>query len=86
MSIDSTDVALAQAGVGGAVGHVGAEATLLHHHGQVGGRVGAELAQRRRRRPAPALLGLREQRPRLVQRHGEQLLLARRGCACRTRA
>ena len=85
--VDGLDrVALAQAGVGGAVGHVGAEAALLHDDGQVGGRVGAELAQRRCRRPAPALLGLGEERPRLVERDGEELVLAASGCACRTRA
>ena len=69
-------VALAQAGVGGAVGHVGAEAAVLDDDGQVGGRVGAQLAQRRGRGPAPALLGLREQRLRLGEGHGQQLLLA----------
>src|SRR6202451_3406718 len=39
------DVTLAQAGVGDAVGHVGAEAAVFDDDRQVGGRVGAQLAQ-----------------------------------------
>ena len=77
-------VALAQRGVGLAVGDVGAEPALLDHDRLAGDRVGAELLERRlRRRAAAALLGLGEQRQRLVERDGEQLLLGSRASASR---
>ena len=66
----------AQRGVGRAVGDVRAEAAVLDHHREPGRRVVADLAQRRLDRAATALLGLREQRQRLLERDGEDLLLA----------
>ena len=62
-------VALAQRRVGLAVGDVRAEPAVLDHHRLAGGRVGAQLAQRRGgRRGAPAaLLGLGVDLQRLVE-------------------
>ena len=59
-----------------AVGHVRAEPALLDHHRLLGDRVRAHLPQRRGGGPALPGLGRGEQRQRLVQRDGEQLLLA----------
>ena len=55
-------VPLAQAGVGGAVRHVGTEAAFLHHDGQICRGVGTEFAQGRGGGPTSPLLGLREER------------------------
>ena len=76
--VDRLDrVTLAQTGIGRAVGDVGAEPSVLDDDGQVGGGIRAELAQRCRGGASAALLGLGEQRPRLVQRHRQELVLAR---------
>ena len=68
-------VPLAQRRVRRPVGHVGPEATRAHDDRRGGLGVVAELPERRGRGPAPARLGLREERQRLVEGHGEQLLL-----------
>src|SRR6185312_9925895 len=76
-------VALAQRGVGLAVGHVGAEPPVLDHHRLAAHRVVAQLAQRGRGGgpAAAARLGLREQRLRLVEGDGEHVLLGRQRAA-----
>src|SRR5215472_5914313 len=70
-------VALAQRGVRLTVGHVGPEPALAQHDRLAGGRILAQLPQRRRRSgprgPAP-WLRLRQQCRRLVQRDREHLL------------
>ena len=67
--MSSTLVALAQRGVGLAVGDVGPEAAVLHHDRLARGGVGAELAQRRRGRGLAAPpLRLGEDPQRLVER------------------
>ena len=69
-------IARAQTRVHLAVGDVRPETAVLDHHRLPAHRIGAELAQRRRGRGAPApLLRLGEQRERLLERHREQLLL-----------
>ena len=60
-------VALAQAGVGLAVGDVGAEPALADGHRALGHRVVAELLERLGRGAAAPLLGLGEDRQRLVE-------------------
>ncbi len=68
-------VALAQRGVGLAVGDVEAEAAVLEHHGLARHGVDAELAQGCRGGLAPALLGLGQDLERPGQLDGEDLLL-----------
>src|SRR5690606_33726674 len=70
-------VALAERGVGLAIGDVRPEPAFLDHHRLLRVRVLAQLTQRRRgRRTAPpALLGLREQLLGLLDRDCQQLLL-----------
>ena len=68
-------VALAQRGVGGAVGHVGPESARAHHDRRRGLGVLAQLPERRRRARPAARLGLGEQSQRLVEGDRQQLLL-----------
>ena len=69
-------IAPAQRGVGLAVGDVRAEPAVLDHHRLAGGRVHAQLLQRRRGGSPPAAqLGLGEDGLRLLQGDREQLLL-----------
>ena len=71
-------VALAQAGVGLAVGHVRAEAAVLDDHRLARRRVGAQLPQRRRRSTlSGTAFGLRVDLQRLVERDVEHLLFGR---------
>src|SRR5690606_37660611 len=68
-----------QGAVGLAVGDVGAETAVLDDDRLARGRVLAELAQRRRRRLTPALLGLGVQREGLLEGDGEHRLLVGQG-------
>ena len=61
--------------VGDAVGDVRAEAAFLHHDVLLRDRVRAELGQRRHGGTGAALLGLRVDLQRLLQRDGEDFLL-----------
>src|SRR4029079_19669785 len=64
-----------QGPVGDPVGDVRAEPALLDHDRLLGGRVVAQLTQRRRRGGTAAALGLRVDRQRLLERRREEGLL-----------
>src|SRR5699024_3306218 len=77
-------VPAAQRRIGRAIGDIRPESTLLDGHRLAGDVVVPQTLERRLRGSAAATLRLRVDATRLVQRDGEQLLLAAQGARVRT--